>query len=135
MVRTSINVGIHLLANAVGLFVAWLLLKGSGMSISGLSFVIAVVIFTLVEVLAELGLGKFADKKAPVLRGGVALIATFVGLLITSLLSQGLSISGFSTWVLATFIVWLAALLAGLLLPVLLVKKAVDPNQPVAKKR
>jgi len=124
-----------LLANAVGLLVAWMLLRNNGMSINGLSFIIAVVIFTLVEVIADPGLGKLAEKKAPYLRGGIALIATFIGLFITSLLSQGLSITGFSTWVLATFIVWLAALLAGLLLPWLLVKKAVDPNQPVAKKR
>ncbi len=39
--------------------------------------------------------------------------------------ADGLRISGALTWVMATVIVWAAALVAGLLLPVLLVKRAV----------
>jgi putative membrane protein len=45
---------------------------------------------------------------------------------ITAAVSSGLHISGLSTWVLAMMIVWLAALLAALILPLFLVKKAVD---------
>jgi uncharacterized membrane protein YvlD (DUF360 family) len=56
-------------------------------------------------------------------------VTTFVGLLITSVVSDGLTIDGVKTWVLATMIVWLAALLAALILPVLLVKKAVDERR------
>ena len=61
----------------------------------------------------------------PALRGGVALVTTFVGLVITASVSDGLSISGTTTWIMATIIVWLAALLAALILPIFLVKKAV----------
>ncbi len=46
--------------------------------------------------------------------------------MITAAVSDGLSISGTTTWILATLIVWLAALLAALILPVFLVKKTVD---------
>jgi putative membrane protein len=123
MIRMLIRIGIHLLANAIGLIVAaWVL---SGMTITGPAFVIAVVIFTAVEVVADPLLTRIAITSVPALRGGVALVTTVVGLLITSVVSSGLTISGVDTWVLATLIVWLAALVAALILPVFLVKKAV----------
>lgn len=123
MIRMLIRIGIHLLANAIGLIVAaWVL---SGMTITGPAFVVAVVIFTAVEVVADPLLTRIAITSVPALRGGVALVTTFVGLLITSVVSSGLTINGVDTWVLATLIVWLAALVAALILPVFLVKKAV----------
>ena len=57
--------------------------------------------------------------------GSSALIATLIGLVVTVAVSDGLSISGALTWVLATVIVWAAALVAGLVLPAIFVKKAV----------
>ena len=127
MIRMLIRIGIHLLANAVGLIVAaWIL---SGMEIDGAAFVIAVVIFTAVEVVADPLITKIAIRSVPALRGGVALVTTFIGLLITTWLSSGLQISGVQTWVLATLIVWLAALVATLILPVFLVKTAVDERR------
>ena len=127
MIRMLIRIGIHLLANAIGLIVAaWIL---SGMEIDGAAFVIAVVIFTAVEVVADPLVTKIAIRSVPALRGGVALVTTFIGLLITTWLSSGLKISGVQTWVLATLIVWLAALVAALILPVFLVKTAVDERR------
>jgi uncharacterized membrane protein YvlD (DUF360 family) len=124
MIRLLISAGIHLLANAVGLVVAAAILDG--MTITGAAFVLAVLIFTVVEVLADPLLTKVAITSVPALRGGVALVTTFVGLLLTATISSGLDIDGAKTWVFATLIVWLAALLAGLILPLFLVKKAVD---------
>ena len=46
-----------------------------------------------------------------------------VSLIVTDLLTDGLSISGVTTWILAALIVWLAALVAALLLPFLGLKK------------
>jgi low temperature requirement protein LtrA len=68
----------------------------------------------------------------PALRGGVALVTTFLGLLITTWISSGLQINGAKTWLPAIVIVWLAALVADLILPVLLVKQAVDQSQAQA---
>jgi Flp pilus assembly protein TadB len=48
---------------------------------------------------------------------------------VTALVSDGLQITGLSTWVLATIIVWLAALIAGLILPLILVKRAVSDRR------
>ena len=129
MVRMLVSAAIHLLANAVGLLVADVLLDD--MSISGVQpFVIAVLIFTVVEVLVQPLLSKMAMKNVPALMGGTALFATLIGLIVTSLVAgSDFEIVGATTWVLATLIVWLAAVLAALILPLILVKKAVDNNR------
>jgi len=59
----------------------------------------------------------------------VALVTTFVGLLVTDTLSDGLNISGISTWIIASLIVWLCSLVAGLILPLVLFKKAVEKRR------
>jgi uncharacterized membrane protein YvlD (DUF360 family) len=61
--------------------------------------------------------------------GGVALIATFVALLITDVLSDGLDIEGVGTWIAATVIVWLASLLAAFILPFLGLKKFMEERR------
>ena len=124
MIRLLIRLGIMLLANAVGLIVAAAVLPD--MTITGAAFIIAVAIFTFVEVLADPLFTKMSLRSVPALRVGVALVTTLVGLIITTWLSSGLQIHGLSTWLFATVIVWLAALIAGLILPIFLVKKAVD---------
>jgi uncharacterized membrane protein YvlD (DUF360 family) len=123
VIRLLIATAIRLLANAVGLMVAAYILDD--MTVSGAAFITAVLIFTVVEVLIDPLLTQIAVTRVHALRGSVALITTFVGLVVTSWISDGLSIKGASTWLFATIIVWLAALLAGLILPVFMVKKAV----------
>ena len=123
MIRLLISGAVHLGANAIGLLVAALVL--SGMSIDGAAFLFAVILFTLIEVIAQPLIMKIAVKNINALVGGVALVTTFLGLLITDLISDGLSIDGALTWVLATVIVWLAALLAGLILASLFLKEGV----------
>ena len=126
MIRMLISFGIRLLANAVGLIVANLVLDDMELNASG--FVIAVLIFTVAQVILQPLIVKTAMTNAQALMGGTALVTTLVGLIITDLVSDGLSITGFVTWCLATVIVWAAALVAGLILPLILVKKAVDNN-------
>lgn len=127
MIRMLISLGIQLLANALGLLVAaWAL---PDMDVSGTAFVIAVVIFTAVYALAQPFLTQMAMSKVPALRGGVALIATLVGLIITAWVSDGLTITGIQTWLLATLIVWVVSLIGVFLLPFVLVKKAVEEKK------
>lgn len=123
MIRLLISAVLYLVANAVGLLVANALLDD--VSIDGAAFVVAVVIFTVVEVVVQPLITQIAMRHSRALLGSSALIATLVGLVVTTLVSDGLSISGALTWVLATVIVWAAALVAGLILPAILVKKAV----------
>jgi putative membrane protein len=125
MIRLLLRGIILLLANAIGLLIAAAVV--SGVHLNGVAFVVAVLIFTAVEVLADPLLTSIAERSVPALRGGVALVTTFVGLVITDLTSDGLSMTGGAvTWILATLIVWLAALIAGLILPIFLLKKAVN---------
>ena len=80
------------MANAVGLMVAAYVLDD--MTITGAAFITAVLIFTVVEILIDPLLMQIALTKATALRGSVALITTFIGLIVTSWISDGLSIKG-----------------------------------------
>jgi uncharacterized membrane protein YvlD (DUF360 family) len=122
MVRFLVRTGVMLLANAVGLLVAaWIL---DDMDVDATSFIIAVVIFTVVLALMTPFLASQLRRSgSSAALGGVALIATLVSLIITDLISDGFTISGLGTWVLAAVIVWAASLLAAFILPFLGLKK------------
>lgn len=51
-------------------------------------------------------------------------MTTLVGLIVTTAVSDGLHISGIGTWLAATVIVWIAAVVASVVLPLLFVKKS-----------
>ena len=120
VVRTLISV----LGNAVGLIVAAIVLDK--MTISGAAFIVAVLIFTAVTAIATPFLASVARKSAAPLLGAVALLSTLVGLIITHLVSKGLSISGLSTWIAGSVIVWLVSLVAVIVLPLILVKMGLE---------
>jgi putative membrane protein len=124
MVRMLIRFGISCLASAIGLLVAAALLDG--MDVSGTAFLIAVLIFTVSTAILQPLVVKIAMKNASALLGGTALVTTLLGLILTAIISDGLRISGATTWLLATLIVWLATMLAAVILPIFLVKEAVD---------
>lgn len=121
MLRILASLALHLIANAVGLLVAAILL--TKFSINGLAFVVAVLVFSLTEVIAEPLLTKIALKSLPALRGGVALVTSLVGLIITSIFTDGIQVTGLATWFLAALIIWVFALLASVILPLFLFKK------------
>ena len=120
MLRLLAAISLHLLANAAGLAIAAALLEGFSLDVT--TFILVVVVFTAVEfVLAPL-VTKMSLQYAAALRGGVALVTTLVGLIVTTLVTDGLSISGLSAWVVGTLIVWLGGVLAALILPLFLFK-------------
>ena len=120
-----------LLANALALVVASILLPG--FSVDALGFVVAVCIFTASTVVLEPLISKIARQSAPYLLGGIALVTTFVGLLVTTLVTDGLSITSIASWVMATLIIWLATIVASLVLPHFLFKDVLG-NSNAAKK-
>ena len=122
MIRLLVSAVIYLVANAIALLIANAVLDD--VTIDGGAFVLAVVIFTVVEVVIQPLITQIGVRHSRAILGSSALIATFVGLVVTTLVSDGLSISGAMTWLLATVIVWAGALVAGLILPALFVKKA-----------
>ncbi len=131
MIRFLASIALHLLANAAGLLIAALILDG--FSIDAWTFVAVVLIFTAIEIVVEPLMTKISLKNAPALRGGVALVTTLVGLILAAWLSDGLTISGFSTWLIGALIVWLGSVLAAVILPLFLFRKATgrSPNRSV----
>jgi uncharacterized membrane protein YvlD (DUF360 family) len=127
VIRFLVRTLIALVANAVGLIVAAIVLDD--VELDAASFVVAVVIFTAVFVLLQPFLAVNLRRMGPGMLGAVSLIATLVSLIVTDLLTDGLSISGVLTWILAALIVWLVALVATLLLPFLGLKKFLDERR------
>ena len=99
------------------------------MTLDAASFIASLAIFTAVEFVARPLVTKLALQYTSALLGGTALVATLLGLVAAEWLSEGVQIDGFVTWALATVIVWAAALLGNLLLPVLLLKRAVQSTR------
>lgn len=127
MIRLLVRTVIAVAANAVGLIVASLVLDG--FSINFASFVVAVVIFTIVFAVLTPFLAVQLRRLGNGAIGATALIATLVSLVITDLLSDGFTISGVGTWIAAAVIVWLAALVAAFVLPFLGLKKYLEENR------
>ena len=121
MLKFFARTALSLLASALALLVASVLL--TGFAINGLAFVVAVCIFTASTTILEPLITRIATQNAPYLLGGIALVTTFVGLLVTTIITDGLSIMGIGTWVMATLITWLATVVGSLILPRFLFKE------------
>ena len=127
MIRLIVRTVIALAANAVGLIVAAVLLDGMSLDVTG--FVVAVVVFTIVFALLQPFLLMQLRRAPSAALGGVALIATLAALIVTVLATDGLSIDGVGTWIAATVVVWLAAVVAAFVLPFLGLKKYLDERR------
>lgn len=121
MVRFLIRVAIFLGTAALGLLVAAFLLPDVRLSVSG--FIVAVVVFALAQSLLAPFIFNVARKYASPLLGGIGLVSTFVALLIASFFPGGLTISGISTWISATLVVWIVTALGAWVLPILFLKE------------
>ncbi len=129
MIRFLVRTAIVLVGGAVGLIVASLVFDGFSIDVTG--FIVSLIIFTVTVALMtpflESTLRRNQSTSAAL--GGVALISTFVALLITDVFTDGLDISGISTWIGATVVVWLASLLAVFILPYLGLKKYLEERR------
>ncbi len=121
MMRTLAAAVVGLIANSIALIVGAIVLDK--MTLNGLGFVVAVVVFTGTGLLVEPLIRQSAMRRNQALLGSTALIATLVALIVTVIFTDGLQISGGLTWIMATVIVWLVALGARLLLPLLIFKR------------
>lgn len=126
MAQTALTV----LGNAIGLLVSsWIL---SGFNLSGFAFFVSVGFFTATQVLLAPFMTSVAIKYLPAVRGGIALVAAFVSLLLTTWITSGLEVNGIVAWVVAPLIIWVCTVLAGVLLPLVLFKKVL-PNKRSSK--
>lgn len=131
MIRFLVRTAIVLIGNAVGLIVASLVFDDFEIDVTG--FILSLIIFTVVVALMTPFLESTFRRRSSTSSalGGVALISTFVALVITDVFSDGVSISGIGTWIGATVIVWLGALLAVFILPYLGLKKYLEDRRTV----
>jgi hypothetical protein len=129
MIRLLVRTAIALVGNAVGLIVASLVFEDFDINATG--FIVALVIFTVAVALLTPFIASTLRRNTSSTSalGGVALISTFVALLITEIFSDGLDISGIGTWIGSTVVVWLGSLLAVFILPYLGLKKYLENRQ------
>ncbi len=129
MIRLLIRTAIVLIGNAVGLIVAWIVLDDFHINVTG--FILSLIIFTVTVALMTPFLSSVMqrNRSTSAALGGVSLISTFIALVVTDLLSDGLEISGVGTWVAATVIVWLGSLIAVFVLPFLGLKKFLEDRR------
>jgi putative membrane protein len=127
VIRLLVRTAIALVSNAVGLLVAAAVLDDVSIDVTG--FLIAVIVFTVVFALMQPFLVSALRQSRAAVLGGVALIATLVSLIVTVLVTDGLSIDGVSGWILGTLVVWLASVLAGFILPLFGLKKFLDERR------
>jgi uncharacterized membrane protein YvlD (DUF360 family) len=120
MIRFLIRVGIALLGAAVGFIVAATVLDD--MTLDGAAFLLAIVIFVVLTAVLEPLIEKIGDENLSIVGTFSSLITTFLALLITELVSDGLNISGTSTWVFATLIVWACTAVATWILVKMFIK-------------
>ena len=126
MTRSLIRIGLLFAGNAVGLLLAAIILDK--MDVDGPSFIIAVVIFTVLTAVLEPFVAKVTEERPSLLQSASALIATFLALVITVLVSDGLKIDGALTWLLATVLVWLFTMIASVLLVKFVMKDTPSTN-------
>jgi putative membrane protein len=110
MIRLLIRIGVALLGAAIGLIIGAVVLDD--MTLDGAAFLLAIVIFVVLTAVLEPLIEKIGDEHVSLIATFSSLITTFLALLITELVSDGLNISGASTWVFATLIVWACTALA-----------------------
>lgn len=133
MITFLIRSLIFLASAAVGLIVANLLLAGFHIDWRDWwGFVLAIVIFAVLQSVLAPWLARVAQRNAPALLGGIGIVSTFVALLIVVLIPDaGLSIGEpvLLTWILAPVIVWMVTALATWLLPAVFLKKKVEERR------
>ncbi|MDL9937338.1 phage holin family protein [Gordonia sp. ABSL1-1] len=137
MIRLIIRAVIYLISAAIGVIVADAVLDDMQLHAGG--FLVAIVVFSLAQLILGPFLFRLIRNNAEAFLGGVGLVSTFVALVIASLLGpDGIEISGVSTWIAATVIVWLVTAIASFVVPFLLVKAGVeaarDPESGNTKK-
>lgn len=113
-----------LLGNALGLIIASWILDGFNLTVVGFTW--SVIFFTIAQLILTPFVLSMSLRYLPALRGGIALVTTFVVLWLTTLFTSGVEINGLATWILAPLIIWLVTVLAGVVLPLFIFKKTLS---------
>ena len=127
MIRILIRAAVYLVSAALGIIVAGALLDGMTVHFAG--FIVGLLVFTAAQLILGPFLSSLVSRNAEAFVGGVGLLSTFVALLLANLIgANGIQITGASTWISATVIVWLVTAIATVALPWILVKAGVQSS-------
>jgi hypothetical protein len=127
MIRFLVRAVIFLGSAALGIWITSLILDDFVVTATG--FLVAVLVFAVLQSILAPWLLLMTRKYATALTGAVGLVSTFLALLVATLVSDGISITGAQTWLVGTILVWIITMLGTLLLPLLLVKKGVEKRR------
>jgi len=100
---------------AIGLLVAAWVVPRVSLSVSG--FIVAVVVFSVVQAILSVLILKLPHEYASLLLGGAGLALTLVALILASVLTHGLTIHGIASWMATTVVVWLVTTIGAISLP------------------
>lgn len=132
MIRFLLRALVFLGSAAVGLIVADIVLPGLSIDWRHpLGFILAIVIFAVLQSVLAPWLARVAQRNAPAFLGGIGIVSTFVALGVTALIpGAGLTMgTPWWTWFVAPVIVWIVTAIAAVLLPAVLLKKKVDARR------
>ncbi|GAA4355938.1 hypothetical protein GCM10023145_25700 [Angustibacter luteus] len=127
VIRFLIRILVYFLSALIGIIVANLLL--TDLTVDARDYILVAVIFALVQAILSPMMTNMVQKNASAFSGGVGIVSTLVALIVTVLISDGITIDGLTTWILAALIIWLAGAIAAFVLPFFLVKKAVGERR------
>ncbi|MFZ1360532.1 MAG: hypothetical protein WAS27_00665 [Candidatus Saccharimonadales bacterium] len=130
MTRLLINLALSILGTAIGLLAATILLPD--FRVQPLGFVYSLLFFALAQAILSPLVLKLAVQYLPAFRGGIALVTVFVALVLTVTFTDSITIGSLSSWIVAPLIIWLASVVASIVLPMFLFKKALA-NRPSKK--
>lgn len=95
-------------ANAIALILASLVFDGFNLSVNG--FVVALIVFAILNAILPFFILKALLRHAGSIVALSGLFSTFLSLLVTSLLTDGLTIDGATTWIGATLLIWVVSM-------------------------
>lgn len=130
MIRFLLHILVSLITAAAGLLIAAWLIDGVNLTPSG--FITAVVIFAIAQGVLGPWVFNLARRFASAILGGIGLVTTLIALLIASAFPGGLTIDGFTSWALATLVVWFVTALGGWALGYFLIKRRVESKRATA---
>lgn len=116
LIRTAIYLG----TAALGLGAAALLFDDFRVTLYG--FLTATVIFAVAQTIFTPIIMKLIERYASALISLIGLLSTWVALFVATLFAGGLQITGLSTWIAATVVVWVVTAIGSWVLPLIFLR-------------
>ena len=130
MIRFLTQMVVNIITASVALLVVGWVVDGVTIHPSG--FTIAVLVFVVASAILSPFVFNVARQYASAILGGIGLVSTLLALVIATVVSDGLSISGVTAWIASTVVVWIITALGGWLLLALWTKRQVKARRAKA---